>query len=393
MGLLVVKGKNVAGKGIMNFKSTRSRPVVGAMALLTLVAASAEAGKQGVRQDYSVQYEAREASGAESDRFLVTTNYVWDTGRREKISVSLPWQKIDTKVGGVSSSANGLKDMSVNYDFKSREVGHGLSTRWQLRLNIPTGRDSLNQEAFTAVGNLNASANGFLAPQFGRGFAAGLRHYWTKIRGKTQDEYYVGYQEEGSYTVASFVGNQVENSGIDQIVAGFKRQTERGRYQVSMGLDAIFFDDSQSTTNGAVTQIDSDPNFIFRGEVAQKHTDSLTSRYNLTYHVRDQQDALQPGVIVNLNSTELGDRIFWNWTLESQRTPRDQLRFGLAGLRTLGSEANGVAVAGSDRTELYTRLGYNRDLANDSSWNLTADVGLTGDSRDLVVTGRYSRDF
>jgi hypothetical protein len=368
-------------------------PLVGALALLAMLPGSAEAGKRGVHQDFIVQLESRDSGVSETTRFQTTARYQWKTGRREKIAVTLPWQRVDTKVAGVSSSASGLKDMTLNYDFKTRDIGRGLSTHWQLRLNLPTGKDSLGQEQFTAVTNLNASANGFLAPQFGRGFAAGFRHYWEKSRGKTNDTYYVGYQEEGSYTVTSFIGSNIKNTGVDQITAGFKRQMERGRYQITLGLDAIFFDDSESTTNGAVTKIDSDPNYIFSGSLVQKHTDSLSSGYSLTYHARDQQDALSPGVVANLTNSELGDRIFWNWTLTNAKTPRESLTFGAAGLRTMGSKSNGVGVAGSDRTELYARLGYSRSGIKSAKWKLTTDIGLTGDSRDLVMLGQYSRDF
>lgn len=369
--------------------------------LTMFLAASGFAANEQVSQGLDVQVSGRDSGGREVDRVQVNASYSWSTGRRGKLSVLLPWQTVDTKVGGLSSSVSGLKDATVTYEFGNRESSGGQASHWQLNLNLPTGKDSLGASEFTAAQNLGASADGFLAPQFGRGFAAGLRRYWTRTRGNVDTEWYVGYQEETQYTVAEFAGTVIENSGVDQYLAGVNRSWEKGRLDFRLGLAVIAFDTSQTITNGAGRRVESDPNYILSAEMNQAHTDRIRSRYQLTYQIRDVQDTLSPGVLNNLNSVELGDRLFFSWVLERADNSNARWQLGFSGLNSERSKnlasLNPAApigpIPGSSRTELYGRLNYERDLANNGLWNVGTDIGLNSDARDYVIRTAYSRQF
>lgn len=378
---------------------SRKAPLVGVAALAALIPASqCRAADDQVRQSLDVVYESRSSGNTDVDRFQVTSGYEWSTGRRESLSLTVPWQSVDTTSNGVSSSASGLKDASLNFDFAVREQAQGESTHWQLRLNLPIGKDSLGQQEFQAVQNLNNSASGFLAPQFGRGFSGGIRRYWSRKRGNAEMNWYVGYQEETGYTVASFTGTILENSGIDQYTAGVSRKWDRGRLGFKVGLDVVAFDTGISTNNGVGSRIESDPNYILTTQVTQRHTDRYSSSYLLTYQVRDKQDTFSPGVLINPRNTELGNRLFWSWLLKRQDPGNSYWELGFKGLTTEHSvngptNASPGPIAGSAKDELYSQIGYGRSLANGGSWNLSTQIGLTGDSRDLVVRGGYQRKF
>ena len=87
------------------------------------------------------------------------------------------------------------------------------------------------------------------------------------------------------------------------------------------------------------------------------------------------------------------DQPFYHLLAENQRTPYAKWIFGLTGLRTFGTKVNGAEVANSSRGELYVRIGHDRTSRQGNGWNVTLDVGTTGDSRDHSLTAAYTRQF
>lgn len=348
-----------------------------------------------VTQGISVTVSGRESGNREVDRVEVNADYTWQTGRRERLSVRLPWQSIDSSAPGVSNSASGLKDATLKYDFGVREPGEGgIASRWQFTANIPTGKDGLTQNEFAAVSALSGSANSFLAPQFGRGFGAGFRRYWTKATGNAQMEWYVGFQKEGDYTLLDTPATRIENSGVDQYVAGISRNWSQGDQDWNVGLDVIATGTALTETNGVGTRVESDPNYVFKLGKTRKFGENINSRLNLTYQLRDSQDSFSPGVLVNLGNNDLGDRFFWSWMFEREDASNSVWSLGTTGMNTSHTEnAAGQTVAGSARLEIYGSLGYRRNLDNGGAFNFKTDIGLNSDARDYAVSAAYSRSF
>lgn len=354
---------------------------------------SAEPGDRGVSHVFSVTNASRNFGGTDVDRWQVQSNWTWKTGRRETVSLLIPYQDIQVKTGGTKVDASGLQDASLSWDFRVRERSGGMSTRWQFRSNLPIGQTGLSATEAAAVNGLAGASPGFLNPQFGRGFGGGFRHYWTTTKGNSQSEWYAGFQLQGSYDLIDAPGNKVENEGVDSYVVGYKRSWKNGRTERTAGLDILFFGDSETRTNGVATELDSDPNYIFKFDTRRQRSDSWSWRYGVTYQVRDSQDAFNPGIVGSNTVTDLGDRFFWHLLAENQRTPYAKWIFGLTGLRTQGTKVAGVDQAGSDRGEVYVRVGHDRTSAQGNGWNVTLDVGTTGDSRDHSLTAAYTRQF
>lgn len=371
------------------------------IALAALAPAAGRAADDAVKQSISVAVSGRDSAGTEVDRYQVTANYTWETGRRGSLSVHLPWQSVSTKTNGVSNSASGLMDAGVTFQFGKSEGGQGQSSYWAINLNLPVGKDSLGASELAAVTALNASAESFLAPQFGRGFAAGIQKYWSKERGNAKLSWYLGYQEESSYKVAEFAGTVIENSGIDTYRAGISRNWSQGRLDFKLGLDVIAFDSSQTLTNGVGTKRESDPNYILSLGVNQAHTDRIKSQYQLTYQIRDKQDSLSPGIVNNLRSFELGNRLFFAWHLIKSNTPNAQWRFGFSGVNSEANKQVATLVpttpigqlGGTTRTEFSGSIGYTRNLPNNGAWDVGTMIGISSDAPDYVFRTGYSRKF
>lgn len=350
---------------------------------------------RGVYKSFDVLLEGKNQGTTDVDRLQVTGTYLWELGRRGELKIVLPWQRINATTGAAENSATGFKDMTMTYDFAVRDLSRsGVKGRWQVAANIPTGIDGLNASETAAVTALAGAADGFLNPQFGRGFELGVKHFWTHQRGTTQTEYYLGTNQAGGYQVARFAGNQTSTDGIDTYLFGVSRQSTKGRRTWDIGLDAIIFSDTEIVANGTLTETDSDPNYLIRANLSLKHSDRITGRYGFTYQMRDAQDSLQPGIAINpTQNLELGDRIFWNAYVEKKINVHSFWTFGLVGLNTMGATLNNAAVANSSRNEMFTRVGYTRNRDNGAGWSLTTDVGMTGDSRDYSFMGRYFRQF
>ncbi|NUP99988.1 MAG: hypothetical protein HUU35_09050 [Armatimonadetes bacterium] len=348
-----------------------------------------------VEQSFELKYEARDTAAADLDRFVFTTSYRWETGRRGSLAVVLPYQRIEVDpVGAPELSAHGLMDMSVSYTFNVRDLNRrGTSAHWELRGNVPMGKATLDGNEFAALNALNASAEGFINPQFGRGAGLGVFHHWASQHGTRKTNWYLGGTWNGSYQISDAPGFDRSNSGIDTYEAGVGWQIEKGRRVWDLGLDIVGFRESETVTNGVRTVIDSDPNYTFRAGLALNHTDRITSNFRLTYQDRDVQDSSQPGVLVNPASVELGDRIFWEAFIERRNNVHDKWILGTVGLRTMGAHQGGIDLPGSDRHEEFARLGYDRSGDNGRGWSITSDFGLSSDARDLVTVARFYRKF
>lgn len=371
-------------------------------ALLLLATSSAlHAQNRGVSQRFDVTFEGRDAGATDADRVLFQTEWEWKMGRREKLSVKLPFQKISTSgFAGGAADASGLKDITANYDFQVRDRGEGLSTNWQVRANLPVGKDGLNAEETRAVQNLSASANSFLAPQFSLGFGLGLRHYWKRQQGNSELTGYVGYQAFGSYDVTDSATTRVENSGIDTFNLGIAKTFKNGKSRSRIGLDAIIFRDYDTTTTtkvtgaSVVTEVDSDPNYILNLDHVREMTPRMDLNLHLTYQMRDNQDSFSPGVLAAAPvGVELGDRLFWHVLADLKGNDDSKWSFGFAGVNTDHSSNAAGNIAGTDGDEFYLRVGYDRALDNNGGWKVTSDWGLSSDARDYGVVVSYYRSF
>lgn len=359
-----------------------------------ILADNLDTPERGVRFSTSMRTEGKDSGGIDVDRWLITTGWDWESGRRENISLRIPYQVISSTAPAGSADARGFQDASLNYSFAARDLAHaGRSTRWSVDLNLPIGKEGLNAEEGTAFGRLGAAAVGFLNPQFTRGFGAGVRHTWNRVQGTSRSSFFLAYNFATSYTLNDAPGNRVDNSGVDTWRAGWNRSFEKETRTFNVGAQVIGFGDSTTTTNGVATEVDSDPNLLLSFRTVNRRTDRYATNVGFTYQFRDAQDSLQPGIGVNPTSIELGDRLFWDATIERSDSPQATWRWGLSGQTTFASERGGAKVAGSDAHEAFARVGYRRTQVRGGALDLVLDVGLTSDARDYSLGATYSRGF
>jgi hypothetical protein len=345
-------------------------------------------------RDVQVVFEGRDDKGLDVSRVQFITNWNWDVGRRNKLSITAPYQSISTsQTGGLDADLSGLKDFQLTYSFAPKDMEEdGISTNWELWMNLPFGSEGLDQEETLAMTRLRVSADSFLNPQPSRGFGVGIGYLWTVTKGRRSTDFFARTRFMGSYDVQDQPGTKVSSSGVDTYHLGFSQTMEQEKVTHNYGLQVIFFGDTSTTINGVSSNSDSDPNYLFHYEMVKEVNENISAKLRLFYQIRASQDTLQPGLFAT-NSLDLGNRFIYNLTFNKKSSEYASWLFGFNGYSTASSSLNGVTTAGTSYNELYGRIGYVRNSESGRGWSITTDIGLNDDARDYAVAAKWFRNF
>lgn len=345
-------------------------------------------------RDIEVSVEGRDERGLDVSRVQFITNWSWDVGRKNSLTLRAPYQSISTsQAGAQDADLDGVKDFQLTYTFAPKDNEEtGLNSKWELWMNLPTGSEGLDAEENLALTRLRVSADSFLNPQPSRGFGAGIGYLWTVTKGRRSTDFFARARFMGSYDVLDQPGNQQSSSGIDTYHLGFSQTVDKEKITHNYGAQVIVFGDSDTTTNGVVANQESDNNYLFHYEMTKEINENISAKLRLFYQVRDSLDTLQPGLLF-ANTLDLGDRFIYNLTFNKKSSEYASWLFGVNGFSTDAAETAAGKVNGTEFDEFYGRLGYVRTSENGQGWSVIADLGLNDDARDYSVAAKWFRNF
>ena len=356
----------------------------------------AQAGPRGVERDFRVSYETRDTEGADISRFLVHTKWQWEIDRRSKLAFEIPFgsTSIEDDATGEDFDLSGVKDASLDYRLNVREArGSRPGLFYSARMNLPTGRATLDDEEQAVVNAINDVSEGFVNAEYGRGFALSLGMGVVLNKGANGSlEISGGYNYRGEFDPSS--GITKDDSDIFRLGVKSLREVTP-RQKISWGFDALIFTDGELSDDALAgdATIERDPDLIFSYATYQEINPGFKRDLLFAYTLRGERDFVDAGGTNVTPNTDLGDRINLELRFHRRLTPISWLDYGLSYRKTFDSTVEDGSDLDTERDDARVVVGATREV--NAGFDLKGDVqfGLTDEARDFVASVGGSWSF
>jgi hypothetical protein len=292
-----------------------------------------------------------------------------------------------------NDSITDFKDMKINYKVdvrKATDLKPGAF--YNLHLNVPTGLSKLSADEQAIINAINAASEGFTVPSYTNGF--GLRAMYGlsfKQGAKGKLDVSLGYNYTGAFD--SSETNEVDTS--DNIMFQLKGSREiNPNRSTRYGLNYMYFFDGEFTdkTLGDTTTTERDGDFLLFFGMSNKINPGLNNTIYFSYTYRGLQDYVDAGG-TSSQLIDLGDITTLSLMQHSKMRNNTWLDYGLNWRYTSNADFKTGVQQDTKRNDLGIVVGATKEINDGFKMKGALQVGLTDDSRDLVVSFGGGWDF
>ena len=344
------------------------------------------------------------------DRFTVNKSATLQLNRKNKLKIVMPWSSstLKTTLGEntTKDSVEGYKDVKITHEMTTQKAKIGRTgVKWKFKLNIPNGKEQLNNSENKVTSAMGETGQGFTDPTYGKGLNLGVDLNLTQRLNKTiTHNYTLGYANNGSYS--SLLETRSYKKPGDNIIFNCLRSVKSGKnLKFSYGFGLNF---TRRTINFRPSDRESINPSRFEGNVQFKMEKQRNKRLKETLGLKFQERGEievqeSNGQIVR---TQQGDRWTLNWIFHKKINQKLSENYGLKGIFGASNDnlevvaptnGNATARVGKDRNtrmeEVQLLYGRKYKINKHRQWFYNATLGLTDDSRDYTMGAGYTLKF
>ena len=333
---------------------------------------------------FQSNYEVIERSNYKLDRLSLQTacKVIWKN--KFEYSLTLPYASANLVEDGARYSVRGMKDATLGFRM-ARAKGKRRRDIYGLRLNLPAGVTSLDENEAPVVERMGIAYDGFSRASFGRGFDLTLSALFERSLKKNFD-LSVGF---AFTTQGEYLTSKLENSSSDVFDLSAKAfwQLAKGKCLFVSAGTLILLDHVPTLYGTTLHELNSPSGSRYSCGYSHRFSKNTSAELSYSYEARGTEDYVDSDGN-SYEDVDFGDKSLARVTFRRTLSKKSRVSTGLIN-KSIGaakSESTDETLFDSKRSALSVTVGYGRNLTNQFSLGLDLQLGLNDDAVDTVAS-------